>query len=259
MTAFLQNFLAVGQDGLHIIATAVLPVLFPFFVITGLILNLTNTTRTWVVALLAYTSGYPNGTRLTQTLYQQNRINLTQAKKLIITTSTPSPIFVIASAGMVFLHNVKLGCIIFLCSIFSAILNGWLWCFKQSPIPKPTIPVQKKINTKSFFAVFSDALASATSAIVNVCGIVLFFYITTHLLNLPIMLTGIMEMTTGVAATTNPLLVQFFVTFGGLSVAMQQQIFMRDFQINFRTYLGYKLTHAILACGLLSLYLLFLN
>ena len=66
-------------------------------------------------------------------------------------------------------------------------------------------------------------------------------------------------MTTGVARTTNPFLVQFFVTFGGLSVGMQQQIFMQSFQIKFRTYLAYKTTHAILACALLALYLLFLN
>ena len=52
---------------------------------------------------------------------------------------------------------------------------------------------------------------------------------------------------------------QFFVTFGGLSVGMQQQIFMQSFQIKFRTYLAYKTTHAILACALLALYLLFLN
>lgn len=259
MTTFLQNFLNIGQDGLRIVATAVLPVLFPFFVLTSLILNLTTITRPWLVSVLAYTSGYPNGTRLTQNLYQQNRITLAQAKKLIITTSTPSPMFVIATAGMVFLNNVKLGCSIFLCSIISAIINGWLWCPKQSTTQKLMVTIQEKPQTKTFSKAFSEAFTSATTAIINVSGIVLFFYIATHLLCLPTVLTGILEMTTGVAATTNPLLVQFFVTFGGLSVAMQQQIFMQDFQFKFSTYLGYKLTHAILACGLLSLYLLFLN
>ncbi len=257
VVTFFQNFLTIGQDGLHLIATAVLPVLFPFFVLTSLILDLTQTTKSWTVCLLAYCSGYPNGARLTQNLYTQKRINLCQAQQLLIMTSTPSPFFVIATVGMVFLKNIKLGCIIFLCTVISALINGWLWRprynsnFAQQTIPMPKTP-------GNFFTLFSNALSSATTAIINVCGVVLFFYIVTHLLRLPTFLSGLLEMTTGVAATTNPFLVQFFVTFGGISVAMQQQIFMQNFHFKFYTYLAYKLTHAILACGLLSLYL-FLN
>lgn len=250
----------IGQAGLRLIATAVLPVLFPFFVLTGLILNLTTTTRPWLVSILAYFSGYPNGARLTQNLYQQHRLNLTQAQQLLITTSTPSPMFVIATAGMVFLQNIKLGCVILFCAIISAQLNGWLWRPKQ-PNQQPLINQLLLVPNKSgkFFAAFSDALTNATTAIMHVCGVVLFFYIVTHLFNFPTILSGLLEMTTGVAATTNPFLVQFFVTFGGLSVAMQQQIFMQNFQVKFGTYVAYKFTHAVLACGLLSFYMLFLD
>lgn len=258
MNAFLQNFLEAGQDGLRLIATAVLPVLFPFFVLTTLILNLTKTAQPWLVALLSYFSGYPNGARLTQNLYLQNRINLSQAKNLSIITSTPSPVFVIATAGTVFLHDVKLGCVIFLCAVISALLNGWLWQTKSTSSPN-LITAKPYATLPSFFQSFSDALSSATTAIINVCGVILFFYIGTRLLDLAPVLAGLFEMTTGVARTTNPFLIQFFVTFGGLSVGMQQQIFMQSFQIKFRTYLAYKTTHAILACALLALYLLFLN
>ena len=257
----MQNFLSIGQDGLQLIATAVLPVLFPFFVLTSLILNLTNVTKPWLVSLLAYCSGYPNGTRLTQELYRQHRINLPQAHRLLIATTTPSPMFVIATTGVVFLQNIKLGFVIFICAVLSAIVNCILWCGKQPHnIPNITDNYQTNIHRKNNFStIFSNALSSATTAIINVCGVVLFFYIFTHLLHLPIFLSGLLEMTTGTAATINPFLIQFFVTFGGLSVAMQQQIFMQDFHIKFHIYLFYKFTHAILACGLLALYLLFLN
>lgn len=259
MATFLQDFLAAGQDGLRLIATAVLPVLFPFFVLTTLILNLTASTRPWLVTLLAYCSGYPNGARLTQNLYQQQRLSLSQAQQLCVITSTPSPIFVIATAGTVFLRNTKLGCVIFLCSVMAALLNGCLWNRKHHNIKPTPLPATHTSKPPRFFQAFSDALGKSTSAIVNVCGVVLFFYICAHLCHLPPALAGLLEMTTGVAATTNPLLIQFFVSFGGLSVAMQQQIFMQSFQIKFPTYLAYKTTHGILACALLSLYLLFLN
>ncbi len=257
---FLQHFLIVGQDGLRLIATAILPVLFPFFVLTSLILNLSTVSRPWLICLLAYCSGYPNGARLTQDLYQQKRLSLPTAKRLLISTATPSPMFVVATAGMVFLHNIKLGCIILLCAIIGAIINGWLWSPSSTKkidsdyLSQDTVPTHK-----GFFVAFSESLSSATNAIVNVCGVVLFFYIFTHSLHFPVFLTGLLEMTTGTAATNNPFLIQFFVTFGGLSVAMQQQIFIQEFNIKFSTYLAYKLTHAIIACGLLALYWLFLN
>ena len=259
MTTFFQNFLIIGQDGLHLIATAVLPVLFPFFVLTSLILNLTTVTHPWFVSLLAYCSGYPNGARLTQNLYEQQRITLHQAHKLLITTSTPSPMFVITTAGIVFLNDIKLGAIIFFCSVLAAIINGYLWQIQSTQATQIKIHNLPPVQSKSFITVFSSALTSATNAILNVSGIVLFFYILTHILNLPPFASGLLEMTTGVAATINPLLIQFFVTFGGLSVAMQQQIFMQNFHIKLSTYCAYKLTHAILACGLLALYLLLLN
>ena len=252
--------MTAGQDGLHLIATAVLPVLFPFFVLTSLILNLSNTTKPWLIAILAYSSGYPNGARLTQNLYSQGRLTLSAAQHLSIITSTPSPIFVIATAGTLFLRDTTLGCVIFICAVIAAIGNGWLWrLIRPNKEPKQKPVATTHTQPPHFFPAFSDALASATTAIVNVCGVVLFFYICTRLVNLPPVLAGLLEMTTGVAATTNPLLVQFFVTFGGLSVAMQQQIFMQSFQIKLRTYLAYKMTHALLACGLLTIYLLFLN
>lgn len=260
METLLQTFLTAGQDGLHLIATAVLPVLFPFFVITSLILNLTSTTRPWIVTMLAYCSGYPNGARLTQNLYQQQRINLAQAQTLSVITSTPSPIFVIATAGTVFLQDTILGCVIFICAVISALINGWLWQFHHAKTaPQQNVKTPNITQPTSFTRAFSDALTSATASILNVCGIVLFFYIGSRLLTLPPLLAGIFEMTTGVASTINPLLIQFFITFGGLSVAMQQQIFMQTFQIKFCTYLAYKITHAILACGLLTIYLWFFN
>ena len=119
--------------------------------------------------------------------------------------------------------------------------------------------VWEKYNEQQMEAVKEFNQGYKKYTIINVCGVILFFYITTRLLNLGPILTGILEMTSGVAKTTNPFLVQFFVTFGGLSVAMQQQIFMQNFQIKFQTYLVYKITHALLACALLAICLLFLN
>lgn len=256
MATILPTFLAAGQAGLALIGRAVLPVLFPFFVLTSLILNLTPTRNRWLIAGLAYFSGYPNGTRLTKNLYDQGLLSVREAHHLCILTSTPSPFFLIATVGTLFLQNTGYGFLIFICAVIAAIINAWLW----RPAPhheqavSPTTPLSPRM---SFFTAFSQALTSATSAILNVCGVILFFYILAQMLHLPAWLAGILEMTTGVAGTTNLLLIEFLVCLGGLSVALQNFLFTDKLQIKFGYYLGYKLTHAVIACGLLAICLFF--
>lgn len=258
MTDLLPTFLAAGQTGLALIGRAVLPVLFPFFVLTTLILNLTNSHNRWVVAGLAYFSGYPNGTRMTKNLYDQGVISAPEARHLCVLTSTPSPIFLIATVGTLFLQNTGYGILLFFCAVVAAIINGWLWRSHQETNPSNIVTNTSPASRVPFFTAFSQAFTSATSAVLNVCGVVLFFYILAQMLHLPAWLAGLLEMTTGVAATTNLLLIEFIVCLGGLSVALQNFLFTDGMQMKFVYYLGYKLTHAIIACGLLSVCLCFL-
>ena len=257
MAEILPTFLAAGQAGLALIGRAVLPVLFPFFVLTTLLLNLIPTHNKWVVAGLAYISGYPNGTRMTKSLYDQGVIDAPTARHLCVLTSTPSPFFLIATVGTLFLQNTWHGLLIFLCAVVAAIINGWLWR-PSKPTGQPVVTCHQPTQHLPFFTAFSQALASATSAILNVCGVVLFFYILAQMLHLPAWLAGLLEMTTGVAGTTNLLLIEFLVCLGGLSVALQNFLFTDGLQIKFGYYLSYKLTHAIIACGLLAVCLFFL-
>lgn len=257
MAEILPTFLAAGQAGLALIGRAVLPVLFPFFVLTTLILNLTPTRNKWVVAGLAYISGYPNGTRMTKSLYDQGVIDAREARHLCVLTSTPSPFFLIASVGTLFLQNTGYGILIFICAVAAAIINGFLWR-PAKPTDHPVTTYHQPAKRLPFFAAFSQALSSATSAILNVCGVVLFFYILAQMLHLPAWLAGILEMTTGVAGTANLLLIEFLVCLGGLSVALQNFLFTDGLQLKFGYYLSYKLTHAIIACGLLAVCLFFL-
>lgn len=256
MTAILTTFLAAGQEALGLIGRAVLPVLFPFFVLTTLILNLSRTNNKYVVAGLAYFSGYPNGTRLAKLLYERGDLTAAAARHLSILTSTPSPIFIIATVGTIFLQSTRTGLAIFFCAVGGAIINSLIWRPGQTT-PSPITNLPKPPPPPSFLKAFNDAVYSATSAIINVCGIILFFFILTKLLHLPAALAGLLEMTTGVAQTTNPLLIQFLVCFGGLSVAVQNLLFAESFHLKFGYYLAYKFTHGVLACGLLTLYLLF--
>lgn len=250
MEQFFQAILSAGQSGLALLGRAVLPVLFPFFVLTSLIINFIPTKQLWVTILVSHLSGYPNGTRLAKTLHEQQRITTATAQHLTVLTSTPSPMFVIATVGTLFLGSTTCGVLIFICAVGGALLNGLLWRPTKHQHTQPIQPISPPTN---FLSAFSQALSSSTSAILNVCGVVFFFYFIAQILHLPAFLSGLLEMTTGTTATSNLILIEFFVSFGGLSVAMQNMLFIGNFNLRFGHYLAFKFTHAIFACALLAI------
>ncbi len=254
MQDFIELFIQSGQEGIALLGKAVLPVLFPFFVLTNLIINILNTNNKYFVGLLSICSGYPNGTRMAKLLYDNGQISKTQARNFCIWTSTPSPIFTIATVGTIILSNTKIGIMIFISSVLAAFINGIIWKEDEGFKKNSTKIITDK---KPFFQLFNEAIFNSISAILNVCGIVLFFYILAKVLYLPVILSGVIEMTTGTFQTLHPLLIQFFLSFGGLCIACQNFIFSDKFEISFWKYISYKLTHSILSMGILSLILFF--
>ena len=201
---FFQAILNAGQSGLALLGRAVLPVLFPFFVLTSLIINLIPTKHLWVTILISHLSGYPNGTRLAKTLHEQHRITTATAQHLTVLTSTPSPMFVIATVGTLFLGSAQCGVLLFICAVGGALLNGLVWRPTKHQL---TQPIQSILPPPNLLSTFNQALNSSTSAILNVCGVVFFFYFIAQILHLPVFLSGLLEMTTGTAATRNLILI----------------------------------------------------
>jgi hypothetical protein len=246
----LGTFTAAGTRGLALIYRSVLPVLFPFFLITGLVINVCETSNKWTVTALAFFSGYPNGMRMAAMLYERGSISREQACHMTTYTSTVSPIFVIATVGTVMLGDTVTGVLIFAATILGALLNGIIWRQAVTDTPQKTIIQINRPVTIS--KAWSDALLNAVSSVLNVCGVILFFYIAAAVLGLPPFLSGIIEMTTGVSGLTNPLLIEFIVSFGGISIAMQGFTFTKRLRISPVYYFGCKITHAVIATGILG-------
>jgi hypothetical protein len=267
----LQTFITAGQAGLILISRAVLPILFPFFVISGLLINLLPANKFNIIAL-SLLSGYPNGARLTAMLYKKNAITETQAQNLVIITSTVSPIFAVATVGTVLLGDIWLGFIIFTATVLGAFINGFIWQKNRHPTDNkshsaslpascavlPAAGAAAVLNDASLRLYknfnFNGILLNSIKTIFNICGIILICYIAAALLHLPPLLSGIIEMTTGVSQITMPYIICFILSFGGISIALQSFIFTNDLGISPLRYFAFKLTHAILATGILAVF-----
>ena len=130
-------------NALSVWAFKVLPMLFPFFVFTRLIVSLVDTNTnpldkffsnvyntpkgSFLIFFLSILSGYPMGAKLISTLVLDNKINNDDAKKLFSICSVSGPMFIIGTVGIGIFNNYKVGVIILICNIIACLINGFLF------------------------------------------------------------------------------------------------------------------------------------
>nr|WP_276316180.1 sporulation integral membrane protein YlbJ [Paenibacillus lignilyticus] len=126
MIGFPAEALGASIRGLSIWWEVLFPALFPFFVISELLLGLgivhffgkilDPLMRPLFripgiggfVVTMGYASGYPVGARLTAQLWEQKLINRSEGERLVAFTTTSDPIFLIGAVSVGFFHNVAL-------------------------------------------------------------------------------------------------------------------------------------------------------
>ncbi|MFC0332840.1 sporulation integral membrane protein YlbJ [Paenibacillus sepulcri] len=126
LAVFPAASLEASIRGLSIWWQVLFPALFPFFVISELLLGfgivhffgklLDPLMRPLFrlpgiggfVVTMGYASGYPVGARLTAQLWEQRLVNRAEGERLVAFTTTSDPIFLIGAVSVGFFHNVAL-------------------------------------------------------------------------------------------------------------------------------------------------------
>ncbi|WP_341279108.1 sporulation integral membrane protein YlbJ [Paenibacillus sp. FSL H8-0537] len=153
MAVFPNEALESALRGLSIWWQVLFPALFPFFVISELLLGfgivhffgklLDPLMRplfklpgigSFVVAM-GYISGYPVGARLTAKLYEQQLINRTEGERLVAFTTTSDPIFLIGAVSVGFFHNAALAPVLAAAHYGGALIIGLLMRFHDPHAP----------------------------------------------------------------------------------------------------------------------------
>jgi len=273
--AFLNpsDFIVNAKNGMSLFAFNVLPILFPFFFVTGLLVELDlfnhkNLRRPGIV-ILSFLAGSPTSARMISQLYTRGQITRQTAMQTATYTSTASPIFIIATIGIALYGDVRLGALIFLSHVAGAIFNGITWSNTPS-FASQMPPLSKRgelgtqeipLSCSSIPDAIAKSLHSSIQNILAVGGLIVIFFIASAALPLPI--AAILEMTTGVFRAKSAIdgiwrviIACAIVSFGGLCVAMQNFVFFRTFQMPAWYYFGYKITHTIFAVVILVILLI---
>jgi len=247
---------------------ATLPVLFPMFFISGLLIEL-NFLRLRGVKILSHFTGFPTSARMINILYTRGEITKQQAFSALTQTSVVSPAFIILSLGLSMYGDIRIGIFIVVAQIIGALLNGRAWlgagiafkrfapalryasgdtCADTQLLKSTPAPPRDKAE------IISKTLHSSVKSTIKVGVLIAFFYVLTGFFGT--FVASFLELTTGVyrvetllgANIWRVIIPTAIVSFGGLSVAMQGQIFLRPIGIKLWLYLTYKATQMIFSC-----------
>lgn len=287
---FPERYVACCFEGFVLWAECVLPSLFPFIVVslifikTGLAdkaslplkkatyaLNLPQSAA--VCFILSICSGYPAGSRLIAEFYEGGALTRADCNKLAPLCSTSGPLFIIGSVGFKMFGDKLLGLKIFVAHALAVIIFSLIYCRfckKTQHIPPKSVKTDGNILYDAFYgAVISVAVAGGFIAFFYVVAKALQdFYILVPLKNFlnlfmdesaaTAVSMGIAEVTTGckLLAQSNSkikgALAGFMITFGGVSILMQQLSYLTKTGVKPAKFILIKFAQAIL-CFLIML------
>ena len=183
--------------GLLLCARTVVPSLFPFMVLSELIVSggIGNSLLRRVAGpfrrlfglseagccamLLGMLCGFPVGAKCAVLSYEQGRLSREETERLLCFSNNPSSAFLISAVGVSLWGNRRFGTALYATVLVSACLTGFLLNQLRKK-DKKSIPIEPAFTSvipqaRKGYKLFTDAIRSATGSILLVCAYVVFF------------------------------------------------------------------------------------
>lgn len=264
-----------AADAVQMCLQTAIPSLFPFFVLSGILVPYASEFRLPFLGrllhipdglesifLLGCVGGYPVGAQCVAQCYASGKLNDGQAQRMLGFCTNCGPSFLFGIVGCAF-SGPKISLAVMLIGIFSAILTGAFW---------PGIPMQGSTPPDIQKITLPQSVQQALRSIASVCawiilGKMLLEFLRKWVLWLipkttSILLTGIIELTNGaleLGSCPNEDL-RFIIacgicSFGGLCVALQVMSICQLAKLDAKYYLPEKATQAAISVLLAIAYL----
>lgn len=290
---FTKDVSAAAAGAVDLCARVLLPALFPFFVLSSLCVSTGLGDRlsrlaAWPMerlfrlpgesapaVILGMIGGYPVGARTAFELYDAGVCDRESCSRLLGFCSCCGPAYLFSAVGAAVFGQLRAGLLLFVCHVLAAVLIGLVSGFFAK---RPRNTARRQICAPASGAgAFTQAVSSAFSGMLNVCGFVIFFAAAMAFLQscgfftlccrllffLPpaaadTLIRGLVEMTSGVACLPRCgldlpaalALAGVICGWGGLSVHCQVLALMGDRAIPMDRYFWGKLFHGLLAGGM---------
>ena len=185
---------AAAAEALSLCAGSVIPALFPFLVVSSLLLSLgLGELLSPMLAglmeplfrvdgvgssalLLGLVGGYPIGAKTAADLYRGGRLSRPEAERLLAFCTNSNPVFLISVLGVGVFGSVRAGVWLWLIHLLSALLTGLLFRNHGGPARRQAGGTAA-FQAVSLSAAFVAAVRESLSGMLSVCAFVTFFYV----------------------------------------------------------------------------------
>ncbi len=276
--------------GLLLCARTVIPSLFPFMVLSELLLRggfasgvlrfltvplqkLLHLSAGGCTALLpGLLCGFPIGARCATLSLERGEITKEECQRVVAISGVPSSAFLISAVGVSLWGNRAFGVALYVTVLASALLTGILFGLVR-PVASPPVAMERAEAQGSSATLLTASVRSATQSILPVCAYVVFFStLTGTLSSLPLVedlphiihaaLTAFLELTSGMSLAATPenthpaaLLSAAAAGWSGMSVHCQILSVCEGTGISFRSYFLSKALQSLLCVILFALLL----
>ena len=180
---FFPDLASTGAtEALRLCGTAVIPALFPFFLLTRLLssyLPMPKKGPAYLPALLvSFLGGYPVGISTVVSLYENGQLSKHEAERALRICNNSGPGFFVAVVGGAVLHSRTLGLVLYGIHILSALLCAAVW----NDTASSRLVLHRVPQKVGFPQRFQQALEGACTAMLQVCGLVIVFSVVLALL-----------------------------------------------------------------------------
>lgn len=202
-----RETVAAASFGFKLWYIAVLPALFPFFVVSELLVSLrfVHLLGVWLepimrplfnlpgssslVVVMGFTSGFPVGALLTRQLYEQKLLSDNEAERLVSFTNNCSPLFIIGAVGVGMFGSPTIGYWLAAGHYLSNLIVGLLLRFRsggvdlRSKLPASISPVPvSNPEIDGIGKILGRSVHGAINNILAVGGFIVVFSVLTRLL-----------------------------------------------------------------------------
>ena len=185
---------AAAAEALGLCARSVIPALFPFLVVSSLLLSLgLGELLSPMLAglmeplfrvdgvgssalLLGLIGGYPIGAKAAADLYRGGFLSRPEAERLLTFCNNSNPVFLISVLGAGVFGSVRAGVWLWLIHLLSALLTGLLFRNHGGPARRQAGGTAA-FQAVSLSAAFVAAVRESLSGMLSVCAFMTFFYV----------------------------------------------------------------------------------
>lgn len=232
-----QRSAAAARDGLLLCYNVIIPSLFPFFVLSSLVVELGmagyigriverimrplfNVPGVCASALvLGLIGGYPVGAQTAVGLYEKGLCSKTEAERLLAFCNTSGPAFILGVAGAGIFCDSRIGILLYLVHAAAAVCVGMVFRFYKRSKTEGRDSGRAPFYAQRLSTAFTGSVKNSFTAIFNICAFVVFFTVLIQMLaqagilrglavplaalGLPVqwgerLLTGVLEVSSGV-------------------------------------------------------------